>query len=79
MNKTKLSTVPTEDLQRVFETAVGELQQVECAGKRPGYRTAIFQRAAKGALSSARSEKRAVGDAACALAQLWKISPHPAR
>ena len=75
-NKTGGGTVLPQDLQRVFETAVGEIQHVQCADKR---RTPIFPRADDAAFSPARSEKRAVSDAACALAQLWKITAHPAR
>jgi hypothetical protein len=63
----------------VFETALGEIKQAQITGQRPGYRTPIFHRATKTAPSPAQSEKRAVSDAAYALAQLWKISPHPAR
>lgn len=78
INKPRLNVVPPKDLQRVFETALGEIQQAQSAGPSPSYRTPIFHRT-KGATSPAQSEKRAVSDAAYALAQLWKISPHPAR
>ena len=79
INKPRLDAVPPKDLQRVFETAVGEIQQAQSAGQRPAHRSPIFHRAAKNVPSQAQSEKRAVSDAAYALAQLWKISPHPAR
>jgi hypothetical protein len=79
INKPRLDAVPPKDLQRVFETALGEIQEAQSADQRSSYRTPIFHRGAKSATSPAQSEKRAVSDAAYALAQLWKISPHPAR
>jgi hypothetical protein len=79
INKPRLDAVPPKDLQRVFETALGEIQQAQNAGQHSSYRTPIFRRGARNVPSQAQSEKRAVSDAAYALAQLWKISPHPAR
>jgi len=73
-NKPKRDSMPSTDLQRVFETALGEIQQTEGATAR---RTPIFHRTSTP--SRAESEKRAMSDAAYALAQLWKISPNPAR
>jgi hypothetical protein len=79
INKPKLDAVPPKDLQLVFETALGEIQNSQGAGQPPAHRTPIFTRPATGVPSQAQSEKRAVSDAAYALAQLWRISPHPAR
>ena len=79
INKPRLDAVPPKDLQRVFEMALGEIQQAQNAGQHSSYRTPIFHRGAKSAPLPAPSEKRAVSNAAYALAQLWKISPHPAR
>jgi hypothetical protein len=76
IKKPELNAVPPMDLQRVFETALDEIQQTQRASQ-PARRTPILQRVAR--TTQAQSEKRAVSDAACALAQLWKVSPHPAR
>ena len=79
-NKPKLDVVPPKDLQRVFETALGEIQHSQRACQPPAHRTPIFSRPTTTCKpSQEQSEKRAVSDAAYALAQLWKISPHPAR
>ena len=73
MNKPRLDTVPPQDLKHRFETALGELLQVQAAGQ------ALTERTTSTAPLQLKSEKRAVSDAASALARLWKISPHPAR
>ena len=75
INKPRLDVVPARDLQRVFETAVDEIERAEGIEQPPTHRTPIFRRVPV----PTQSAKRAVSDAACALAQLWKISPHPAR
>jgi len=63
--------IAAEDLRRAFETAVCKIHQADQASrKRPEYRAPIFQR---GALSQAGTEKRALSDAAQALALLWKV------
>jgi hypothetical protein len=63
-----------EDLRRVFETAVCEIHQADLAAqKRLQYRTPIVQRARILGISQAGAEKRALSDAARALAQLWKV------
>jgi hypothetical protein len=58
-------------LKREFETAVCELHDLDRAAqkKRLQYRTPIVQRAG----ISVDVEKRALSDAARALAQLWKV------
>lgn len=63
-----------EDLRRVFETAVCEIHQADLAAKkRLQYRAPIVPRARILGLSQAGAEKRALTDAARALAQLWKV------
>jgi hypothetical protein len=64
-----------EDLKRVFETAVCEIHQADIAAnkKKLEYRAPIVSRARILGLSQAGAEKRAVSDAARALAQLWKV------
>jgi len=62
-----------EDLRGAFESAVGELQQADRAAKKGArYRMPIVSR---GRIlgTKASAEKRALTDAARALAQLWKI------
>jgi len=62
-----------EDLRCAFETAVCELQQADRAAKRGArYRMPIVSR---GRIlgTNASAEKRALTDAARALAQLWKL------
>jgi hypothetical protein len=62
------------DLKRVFEAAVGEIYQADLATKkRLQYGAPIVPRARLLGLSPAGAEKRAVSDAARALAQLWKV------
>ena len=61
-----------EDLKRAFETAVCEIHRANVAAK-AAYRAPIVPRARLLGLSQAGAEKRALSDAARALAQLWKI------
>jgi hypothetical protein len=64
----------SEDLKLVFETAVSEIHRVDLdARKRLQYRTPIVSRARLLGLSKDGAEKRALSDAARALAQLWKV------
>lgn len=63
-----------DDLKRVFENAVSELRETDLAlKKRLRYRTPIFQRRDIVGASQGNAEKRALTDAARALAQLWKV------
>ena len=67
---------PAKHLKRAFECAVRDIYQVSLTGKVSEYRTPIVQRAGTGiGGSSVDAEKRALTDAARALAQLWKVSP----
>ncbi len=62
-----------EDLRSAFETAVCELQQADRAAKKGAqYRMPIVSRE-RILGTKAGAEKRALTDAARALAQLWKI------
>lgn len=63
-----------DDLRRLFETAVCEIHQADLAPeKRLQYRTPIVSRARILGISKDGAEKRALSDAARALAQLWKV------
>jgi hypothetical protein len=68
--------VPTisVNLKRAFESAVRDIYEADLAGKRSNYRRPIVQRPRVVAESSANTQKKALSDAAKALAQLWKIS-----
>ena len=63
-----------EDLRLVFETAVGELHEADLAAKSPlKYHSPIVQRRKIVGISQADAEKRALSEAARALAELWKV------
>jgi hypothetical protein len=63
----------SDDLRRKFETAVCQIHEADIVAKKPAeYRTPIFPRAKVG-ISRAYAEKRALSDAAQALALLWKV------
>ncbi len=63
-----------EDLRRAFESAVCEIHQADTAAqKRLQYRAPIVSRAKLLGISKDGAEKRALSDAARALAQLWKV------
>ena len=63
-----------EDLRHLFETAVCEIHQGDLgAERRLQYRAPIVPRAKVLGISQADAEKRALSDAARALAQLWKV------
>jgi len=62
------------DLRHVFEAAVCEIHQSDLAAKkRLQYLTPIVQRTRLFGISQASAEKRALTDAARALALLWKV------
>lgn len=64
------------NLKHEFEKAVRDVYQTAIGGKNANYRKPIFPRSADSpADSKVNAEKRAVADAAKALAQLWKIAP----
>jgi hypothetical protein len=67
------------DLKHIFEAAVCDLHHPDMLVKNMQYRTPIVQRRSVQAVTPANAEKRAVSDAARALAQLWKVSAHVAR
>jgi hypothetical protein len=63
-----------DDLRHVFEAAVCEIHQADqSAKKRLEYRVPIVPRAKVLGISQANAEKRALSDAARALALLWKV------
>lgn len=79
-SKTPQSVPVTMNLKRTFENAVRDIYQVGLTGKVSQHRTPIVQRAGTPAVESkATAEKRALSDAARALAQLWKVSPNSSR
>jgi hypothetical protein len=71
------STSSPEDLRHAFETAVVEIHQPDLIQRR----LPIVRRNPQAAAWNGQDgrEKRAVSDAAQALAQLWKLSPFSAR
>jgi len=75
-SKTPGQSLPVPmNLKRTFENAVRDIYQTGLTGKPSRYRTPIVQRAGTAAAeSSANAQKRALTDAAKALAQLWKVS-----
>ena len=63
-----------DDLRRMFESAISQLYEADfTGGKRLQYRTPIVQRGDILGISQANAEKRALMDAARALAELWKV------
>ncbi len=76
-NKTSARVLPMpKNLKRSFENAVRDIYEVGLTGKASSYRTPIVQRQRVAPSESyINAEKRALSDAAKALAQLWNISP----
>ena len=79
--KTPSPAVPlTMNLKRTFENAVRDIYQADLSGKTSQSRTPIAQCAGRDVSETrAIAEKRALSDAAKALAQLWKITPTASR
>jgi hypothetical protein len=73
-NDSAASFAMTNNLKRSFEYAVRDMYQVGLTGKVSSYRSPIGRRR-RIVESHADAEKRALSDAARALAQLWKIAP----
>lgn len=67
------SSPSAEDLRRKFESAVCQLHPDLMGSKQMQYRAPIVSRRKVLGLSQADAEKRAVADAARALAELWKL------
>lgn len=79
-SKTPAQPLPvTMNLKRTFENAVRDIYQASLPGKPSRYRMPIVQRPKKAPESPASAEKRALSDAAKALAQLWKVSHSSSR
>ena len=62
-----------DDLRHAFDAAVCEIHRADAAAKKLRYRAPIVPRGRVLGLSQANAEKRALSDAARALAQLWKV------
>ena len=74
MSAHRIEVPSPEALKREFESAVRDIHLADvAAGKLPGYRIPIVPRAKILGLSKADAEKRALSEAARALAQLWKV------
>lgn len=80
-SKTPAQVLPvTMNLKRTFENAVRDIYEAGLEGGASRHRTPIVQRAGLSAVESkANAEKRALSDAARALAQLWKVTPTSSR
>ena len=65
--------VSAEQLRHAFEAAVCEIRQADAAQKNLKYKAPIVPRARVLRISQASVEKRALSDAARALALLWKV------
>lgn len=69
-----LRPTAAEDLKRMFEKAVRDIHQADPAAQAGlRYRSPIVSRARVLGISQASAEKRALSEAARALAQLWKV------
>jgi hypothetical protein len=67
-------SLSADDLRSAFETVLCELHEADRAAKRRSrYRTPIVPHGGILGISQADAEKRALSDAARALAQLWKV------
>ena len=79
-NKSTERSMPISNLQRSFEAAVQDVYQVSLTGKSSRYRSPIARRPSATAPESyLTAEKRALSDAAKALAQLWRVAPSSSR
>ena len=76
-----IGQVPAVDtnLRRAFESAVRDIYQAGLKSKTSNYRAPIVQRSSARLGSSEHAQKKALSDAARALAQLWKVSPSSGR
>jgi hypothetical protein len=67
------------NLKSTFENAVRDIYQAGMTGKASNYRKPIVRRSCVPAESSENAQKKALSDAAKALAQLWKVAPTSSR
>jgi len=67
------------NLKRTFENAVRDIYEADLSRKASNHRRPIVQRPRMPAESSANTQKRALSDAAKALAQLWNVAPNSGR
>lgn len=78
-NQISPNVQPLPNLKREFENAVRDIYEAGLPGKAAKKRP-IFERSRAATVETGISaEKRALADAAKALAQLWKISPNSSR
>lgn len=77
-NETSPSFAMTNNLKRSFESAVRDIYQIGLTGRPSPHRTPIARRR-NIAEPNGNAEKRALSDAARALAQLWKVARDPGR
>ena len=71
-------SLPTIVLKRTFEGAIHDIYEAGLTGKVSQSRTPIVQRSGSHEVT-ANAQKRALSDAAKALAQLWKVARHSGR
>jgi hypothetical protein len=76
-----IAQVPPLDtnLRRAFENAVRDIYQAGLSTKASSYRTPIVQRSSPRPGAPENEQKKALSDAARALAKLWKVSPNSTR
>ena len=67
------------NLRRDFEQAVRDIYQAGLNAKTSTYRMPIVQRSSAAPDNSEHAQKKALSDAAKALAQLWKVAPSSSR
>jgi hypothetical protein len=73
INKIAEPAINAASLRLVFEAAVEDIHHTEPVTPRVRYGAPIVPRRVPAAMSRVGGEKRAVSDAARALAQLWKL------
>jgi hypothetical protein len=70
------SQLVPKNLQKSFESAVRDIYEVGVTGRASHYRTSIARRVGGApAETTSSAEKRALADAARALALIWNVSP----
>jgi hypothetical protein len=67
------------NLKRTFENAVRDIYEADLSRKASNYRRPIVQRPRVPGESSANTQKKALSDAAKALAQLWNVARNSGR
>lgn len=77
LSKPAAAEIPSfnTNLKRAFEDAVRDLYEPSVKEKSSNFRLPIVQRSGVSGESSKNAQKKALSDAAKALAELWKVSP----